>query len=94
MADTMDLSEEAELIYRRMLDACWIGCGLPVDKKQIAKTIRISSRKFGRNFDETLAKLWIEIDGKLWNPRLYKEYMKVVEKSEKARESACIRWRK
>ena len=92
LADTMGLTEEEDLIYRRMLDAMWISCGLPVDKKQIAKRIRISSRKFCRNFDKTLAKLFIEIDGKLWSPRLYSEYQQALEKSAKARESAAARW--
>ena len=94
LAKTLAFTEEEDLIYRRMLDSMWINCGLPVDKKAIAKSIRISSRKFARNYDKTLAKLFVEIDGKLWSPRLYKEYLHTLGKSEKARLSARWRWHK
>lgn len=92
LADTLTFTDEEDLIYRRMLDIMWINCGLPVEEKLIAKSIRISTRKFHRNYHQTLSKLFVEIDGKLWSPRLYKEYEETLEKSAKAKASAHARW--
>lgn len=92
LADTLNFTIEEDLIYRRMLDVMWINHGLPTDKKEIAKSIRISSRKFKRNYDKTLSNLFIEIDGRLWSPRMHKEYLSALDNSETARNAANARW--
>lgn len=94
LADTLDFTIEEDLIYRRMLDVMWINQGLSVDKKEIAKSIRISSRKFTRVYDKKLSTLFIEIDEKLWSPRLYKEFLSALEHSETASFAARERWRR
>lgn len=88
---TAHLSEMEDLAYRRMLDWCYLHeKSLPPDVEDIARLIRMRSHSDSiatvlREFFDSTEDGWID-------PRARQEIAKFSEKSEKARQSAKVRW--
>lgn len=92
LSDTLSLSLEADALYRRLLDAMWINCGLPVDKSELARISRTDRRKFCRIYDRELEHYFDIVNGKLWHTKLLELYNQASELSEKRRQSAMRRY--
>ena len=88
---TKFFSDEADLLYRRMLDLYWETLGkLPANNdKVIAKELGYNARKFARVWSEVSPKFPVK-NGKLTNPRMDHE----IEKALKKHRSAVINGKK
>ena len=85
--DTLFLSDEADLLYRRLLEECWEQNGLlPKQLENIAKTVRFQLRKFKRVWPE-VSHFFYETDEGFRNKRLDIEIKKLIDISEKRKEA-------
>lgn len=77
LADTMGLTDDADLLYRRLLDAMWLNGGhLPVDKAELARLARFEKRKFERTYAELRPYLSTE-NGRIYHVKLREQYDKL-----------------
>ena len=76
--DTQTLSDEADLLYRRLLDSLWMNGGyLPRDDVALARVSRFHLRKFRRTFDEVSSKFSRKMIGEkpvIYHPKLLEQY--------------------
>lgn len=83
LADTYHLSWDADLLYRRILDALWEHGTLPTDLGDLSKICRIDPRKIRRIFPEVLPYL-SEISGRYHHPKISRQRVEAIERKGKA----------
>jgi len=86
LADTYSLSWDADLLYRRILDALWEHGSLPTDLGDLSKICRIDPRKIRRIFPEVLPYL-SEISGRYHHPKMTEQRAQAIEHGRKARKA-------
>lgn len=93
LADTSHLSTEEHGAYLLLMMAAWRqdDCGLPVDDKKLARITGLSVRKWTA-IKETILEFWTVENGRIYQPRLLKEWVYACKKSEGNRENARKRW--
>jgi len=69
LADTYSLSWDADLLYRRILDALWTNPTLPSSPRDLSKILRTDPRKISRILPEVLPHLR-ETSGRLDHPKM------------------------
>lgn len=82
LADTLHLSEEEDLLYRRLIDLMWIYGPLPEDPREISKISRIDLRKIRKRLPRILPLLQCT-NGKLDHPRIAEQRAEAEEIKEK-----------
>lgn len=95
LADTSHLSTEEHGAYLLLMIAAWRqhDCGLPLDDKKLARIVGMSPRKWAL-IRETILDFWQVDGGRIYQPRLLKEWHYACKKSESNRKSAEARWNK
>jgi uncharacterized protein YdaU (DUF1376 family) len=84
-ADTAHLSPEEDGIYMRLLRLCWRtpGCSIPADEAWIARMLRVSPEYAAERVVPIIAEFFKQEKGRLFSPRLQREYERVRETSMK-----------
>jgi uncharacterized protein YdaU (DUF1376 family) len=75
--DVIDMTALEDLLYRRLLDLCWMCDGLPSDPKKLQPLTRLTPEEFASAYPKVSGK-FSKKDGVLWNERLDKERAKAV----------------
>lgn len=91
LADTYSLSWDADLLYRRILDALWQHETLPRDLRDLSQILRTDPRKISRILPELLPYL-SETSGRLSHPRMTAQRAELSETTAKRRKAAQARW--
>lgn len=88
-ADTSHLTLEEDGAYNRLLRLCWMtpGCSLPDDPAWIARRMRVSLADFQRVVAPLLDEFFKRAKGRVFSPRLTREWEKVDETSKKRSEA-------
>jgi uncharacterized protein YdaU (DUF1376 family) len=108
VAATQGISLEEDGLYNRILDAMWNHRGLPLDEAEQAKICRVHLRTFRRLtgkkrrnnretselFLQNIFATFVVKDGRLWHPKLWKEWENAVKRQEVAKHNAKKRWDK
>lgn len=93
MRDTQHLDELEDLVYRRLLDLCYLSeTPLPLDVKEVARRIRM--RTECERIANVLREFFTETPEGFVNPRATASIEAYKSKGEKARASAKARWNK
>lgn len=93
MRDTQHLDEMEDLVYRRLLDLCYLSeAPLPLDVKEVARRIRMRSEC--ERIADVLREFFTATDEGYINPRASSSIEAYKQKGEKARASAKARWNK
>lgn len=95
LGDTMHLTTEEHGAYFLLMIAAWRqdDCGLPYDDRKLAKIVRLPTRRWDA-IKETILEFWTVEEGRIFQPRLRKEWNYARQKSEANRKSASARWSK
>ncbi len=93
LADTSHLSTEEHGAYLLLMIAAWRqdDCGLPLDDKKLGRIVGLSSRKWAQ-IKDTILEFWRVENGRIYQPRLHKEWLYACKKSEGNRQNARKRW--
>jgi uncharacterized protein YdaU (DUF1376 family) len=88
-ADTSHLTLEEDGAYNRLLRLCWMtpGCSLPDDPAWIARRMRLSAADFQRVVAPLLDEFFKRARGRVFSPRLTREWEKVDETSRRRSEA-------
>ena len=93
--DTVHLTLLEHAIYRSLIDSCFeTEQPLPLDHAKLMRSHSVRSEAEKESFNNVLADFFIETPDGYRNFRVDNELEKIYKKSEKARESAKIRWEK
>lgn len=91
---TQGLSDDADLMYRRLLDLLWInGAFLPFNEAYLCKLLGKRRHFFRRVFAE-IEHYFIIKNGEFYNKRLLEEYNNTVQIQAKNQDAAHKRWGK
>ena len=91
-ADVIAMTLEQEGAYRRLLDACWLECGLPTAPERLWRLAKCRNRQqFDRLWPAIKGKFF-ERRGRLYNRRLERERQKQQAHREKRQHAARVRW--
>lgn len=90
-AHTRHLSPMEDLAYRRLLDLAYT-TELPLikDIRQLSRLVNL--RDYAQDIEDVLSEFWVEVDEGWIHNRVLKEIEKTGGKSEKAKQSANVRW--
>ncbi len=88
-ADTSHLTLEEDGAYNRLLRLMWMtpGCSLPDDPAWIARRLRVTAEVYERVIAPLLAEFFKRANGRVYSPRLRKEWEKVDETSRRRSEA-------
>lgn len=95
LADTTHLTTEEHGAYFLLMLAAWRqdDCGLPDDDKKLARIAGLTARKW-TSISNTIRGFWFTENGRIYQPRLLKEWRFACKKSEANRKAAEARWEK
>ena len=92
--DTKDLSDAADLLYRRLLTVLWVNGGfIPVDWEWIATRVRKRPTFVRKVFEKELAQFFTIMGGEMYQKRMLEEYNKATEISQKRIKAAQDRYK-
>lgn len=93
LADTTHLTTEEHGAYLLLLMAAWrqADCALPNDDVKLARIAGLSRQKWAV-VKATILDFWTIENGRIFQPRLRREHLWVVQKSEGSKKSAHARW--
>jgi uncharacterized protein YdaU (DUF1376 family) len=93
LADTRHLTTEEHGAYLLLMIAAWRqdDCGLPLDDKKLSRIVGLSMRKW-MAIRTTILEFWKVEKGRIYQPRLHKEWTYACKKSEGNRQNARKRW--
>lgn len=88
-ADTSHLTLEEDGAYNRLLRLMWMtpGCSLPDDAAWITRRMRITADDFARVVSPLIAEFFRREEGRVFSPRLMREWVKASETCKKRSEA-------
>lgn len=88
--DTAHLSFEEDGCYLRLLRLCWKtpGCSVPDDSIWIKRMMRSTDEEFERLIEPVIEEFFKKQNGRVFHPRLQKEFQYVSEVSKKRKQAA------
>jgi uncharacterized protein YdaU (DUF1376 family) len=88
-ADTSHLTLEEDGAYNRLLRLMWMtpGCSLPDDPAWIARRMRVTAEVYEKVIAPLMAEFFKRANGRVYSPRLRKEWEKVDETSRRRSEA-------
>lgn len=87
--DTKDLSDAADLLYRRLLTVLWTNGGfIPVDWEWIGNRVRKRPSTVRKIFEAELAQFFTIMGTEMYQKRMLDEYLKATDISQKRSKAA------
>lgn len=90
----MLMTMEERGVYITLLCYAWQNGGLPTECDRIARALQMDAEQVQRMFDGPLGQCWVEVNGRLVNPRMQREADVAKTRSAKSRAAAQARWAK